>query len=328
MKEHRFPRGLIVLPYAAAVLAAWFGYRQLGPLPSGIPLNRLAWERAFLERGLPLPPNGPREGYWGKAKPLASADPELGWREVAFRLPGRVDTDALGFQSAGEPGAARQILILGGSVAWGAYASSFGATYFSLLAERLARDRYPARISVLATAAWDSENEIAALGGPGLARRPDLVVFLNGLNDVTDSGLLRRGKSVPRAERVGRYLRNMESGRQMAAERRVPAVFCLQPFLLQKRQPSRIEKRIVELSFKDDYPQEFVRSAYPLVREGLRRVAGPQGAYFIDCSGAFDAETATTFADIWHFPDPGHRLLAECLARELEPILAHRGGGS
>ena len=149
MAPRRLPRVLIVVPYAAAVLAAWVGYRQFGPLPSGVPLNRLAWQRAFGERGLALPPNGPREGYWGRFKPRAIADPELGWREVLFRLPGRVDIDALGFQVVGEPSAPRHMLIVGGSVAWGAYASSLGKTYFSLIAERLTANRLPVRISIL-----------------------------------------------------------------------------------------------------------------------------------------------------------------------------------
>jgi hypothetical protein len=167
-------------------------------------------------------------------------------------------------------------------------------------------------------------DELSELERGLAAAEGDLIVFLDGLNDITDSAAFRRGKSVARGERVARYLRNMERGRQLAAERQVPVVFCLQPFLLQKRQLSRIERRIVELSFSDEYPQEFVRSAYPQVRDGLRRLAGPKGAYFVDCSGALDGETATSFADIWHFPDPGHELLAECLANGLLPILARR----
>ena len=65
----------------------------------------------------------------------------------------------------------------------------------------------------------------------------------------------------------------------------------------------------------------FVPTAYPRMLAGLRGLAVEAGTYALDCSDAFSAEKATTFTDVWHFADPGHRLLAECLARGLEPIL-------
>jgi GDSL-like Lipase/Acylhydrolase family len=312
----RLPPSMIAVPYIAAVLVVWIGYHEFGPLPSGEPLNRLAWESAFRERGVSLPAAGPREGYWGHAKPQPTADPELEWREAEFSLPARVEVDARGFQSVGEPSAPRHVLILGGSVAWGAYASSIAKTYFALVADALARAHVPVRITVLAAGGWDSKNELAALRTSGLLQHPDVIVFLDGLNDLTAS------KRVPVEHRVRRYLRNMTSAVRLATEQHVPVALCLQPFLLQKRSLTRIEKRIVALSFAEAFPEPFVRSAYPLMRAGLSQLALSGEASFIDCSGALDGETATTFTDIWHFPDPGHALLADCLARGLAPIVA------
>src|SRR5687767_10855952 len=37
--------------------------------PSGQEVNRLAWEASFLERALPVPEGGPRDGYWGSRMP-------------------------------------------------------------------------------------------------------------------------------------------------------------------------------------------------------------------------------------------------------------------
>lgn len=316
----RLPPSMIAVPYVVVVLVVWSGYHEYGPLPSGESLNRLAWESAFRERGVSLPAAGPREGYWGHAKPKPTADPELEWREAEFSLPARVEVDARGFQSVGEPSAPRHILILGGSVAWGAYASSIAKTYFALVADELTRAHMPVRITVLAAGGWESKNELAALRTRGLLQHPDVIVFLDGLNDLTCS------KRVPVEHRVRRYLRNMTSAVQLATEQHVPVVFCLQPFLLQKRSLTRIEKRIVALSFAEAFPEPFVRSAYPLMRAGLSQLALSGDASFIDCSGALDGESATTFTDIWHFPDPGHALLADCLARGLAPIVAGTAG--
>jgi lysophospholipase L1-like esterase len=58
------------------------------------------------------------------------------------------------------------------------------------------------------------------------------------------------------------------------------------------------------------------------MKTGLEALAQADGVSFVDCSGVFDAERATTFTDLWHFPDPGHALLADRLAPALLEILS------
>jgi hypothetical protein len=45
------------------------------------------------------------------------------------------------------------------------------------------------------------------------------------------------------------------------------------------------------------------------------------GVLFADGSRVFDGEQKTVFADVWHFSDIGHEILADHLAEELVPLL-------
>jgi lysophospholipase L1-like esterase len=294
---------MMSIPVAVAA-GLWFAKRRLIK-PSGEALNRMAWEACFSERGLPVPPGGPRDGYWGARMPPQAKDPELGWREAEAHIPGVVEEDAAGLQRLGSPDARPHLLILGGSVAWGAYASTIEGTYFAQLAHRLAARGSPVRITVLGAGAWTSDHELKALRLRGLALDPDVVLILDGLNDLT------LGKA-SEDERVTAYLSRMRQARDLAVTRGARIVFALQPMLLEKHR-SAIEERVLALSL-DNAGQARVRNGYARMRAGLRELAQADHASFIDCADVFDAERATTFTDLWHFPDPGHALLAERLA--------------
>jgi len=299
---------------AAGVMSLWLAHRRLVK-PSGEKLNRMAWEATFRERGLPVPPGGPRDGYWGARMPAQTRDAELGWREAEAHLPGLVEEDAAGMQRMDRPDARRHLLILGGSVAWGAYASSIETTYFARLARGLAERGWPVRITVLAAGAWTSEHELKALRLRGLALAPDAVLILDGLNDFTQG-------TGTEDERVEGYLTRMREARDLARAQGIGVVFALQPMLLHKTH-SALEERILELSL-DATAEARLRRGYARIGAGLRELAQQEGTAFIDCSGVFDAERATTFTDLWHFPDPGHALLADRLAPALLPMLASR----
>jgi hypothetical protein len=304
---------MLSLPVAAAFGLLLF-WRSLNlDLPSGKKLNRAAWEASFLERDLPAPPGGPRDGYWGSRMPPWTRDPEIGWHESEVHLPGLVDQDALGVQRLEVEGARWHLLIVGGSVAWGAYASSIEHTYFAELARRLAGAGHPVRVSVLAAGAWTSDNELRAFRSRGRALRADVVLFLDGLNDLT------QGKGASEDERVRRYLDHLHEARDLAQTAGAVPVIALQPTLVLKRRRTRIEERILELMADK---AALVPTAYPRMLTGLRGlVASGPGTRIVDCSSALSGETATTFTDIWHFADPGHHLLAECLEAGLEPVL-------
>jgi lysophospholipase L1-like esterase len=301
---------------AAGVGGLWLAKRRL-VLPSGEALNRMAWEANFSERGLPVPGGGPRDGYWGARMPPQVKDLEIGWYEAEAHLPGLVDEDAAGLQRLGPASAPRHLLILGGSVAWGSYASSLDAVYFARMGRWLAARECPTRITVLAAGAWTSEHEVKALRLRGLALAPDVVMFLDGLNDFTLG-------NASEDERVAAYLDHMREARDLARARGIAVLFVLQPTLLQKSR-SRIENRLLELSL-DASAETRVRQGYARIRTGLRDLARGEDTTFIDCSGLFDGERATTFTDLWHFADPGHVLLAEGLAPALLPVLGARGG--
>jgi lysophospholipase L1-like esterase len=300
---------------AAGLAGLWMAKRRLVK-PSGEALNRLAWEASFTERGLPVPPGGPRDGYWGARMPPQTRDPDLGWREAEAHLPGLVEEDAAGLQRLDSPGARAHLLIIGGSVAWGAYASSIEKTYFAALSRALAAHGHPVDITVLAAGAWTSEHELKALRLRGLGLDPDLVLFLDGLNDFTQ----QKGSE---EDLAAGYLSRMREARDLAQAQGTAVVFALQPMLLHKPR-SAIEERILELSL--DAPAEArLRRGYARVRAGLRELARQEGTSFIDCSGVSDGERATTFTDLWHFADPGHALLADRLAPALLEVLAEGG---
>jgi lysophospholipase L1-like esterase len=294
--------------------------------PSGEQLNRLAWEATFRERGLPVPPDGPRDGYWGQRMPRVVEDAHTGWREAEAHLPRLVESGADGIQWAGsDDKAARRLAIVGASVAWGAYASSLDSVYFSRLASKLGASVGPTRIAVVAAGAWDSENELRAFRARVLPLRPQVVVLLNGLNDLTNSAARRRRRvgwpEVPEAERVERYLGNMTALRDEALRAGVTPVYAPQPFLLQKRRKTPLEQRVLELSLGKELSERSLEAGFGEVRRGLLALCAGGRAHCLDVAGVFDAERATTFTDMWHFTDPGHVALADALARQLAPIL-------
>lgn len=300
------------LPALAAV-GAWLFWRgKRLDLPSGKKLNRAAWEASFSERGLAVPQGGPRDGYWGSRMPAWVKDPDTGWHEAEVHRPGFVDQDAAGVQRYESPGARAHVLIIGGSVAWGAYASSLEETYFAHAAKRLAALGAPVRISVLAAGAWTSEKELRAFRRDGLALDPDVVVFLDGLNDLT------QGKGLTEDNRVGSYLDHLHEARDLAETKGVRVVISLQPTLTGKRRKSPLEERVLDLMADK---AAIVPTAYARMRVELRGLEDESGTRFVDCSDALAGEKATTFTDIWHFADPGHRLLGRCLADGLAPVV-------
>ena len=299
------------LPLLCAAGSWRFWSTRQPTLTGGKKLNRAAWEASFEERRLPVP-SGPRDGFWGGRMPPWVRHPEIGWHEAEAHLPGLVEEDANGMQRLRVEGAEAHVLLLGGSVAWGAYASRIEETYFAHLARRLAEAGVPADLTVLAAGAWTSENELKALRCHGPSLRADVVVFLDGLNDLT------QGAELPEQARVRRYLDHLHEARDVAQTLGASVLISLQPTLTAKRRKTPFEQRILELMADK---VEMVPTAYAWMRVGLRGLEDDRGTRFVDCSDAFSRERATTFTDIWHFGDPGHRLLGRCLADGLVPML-------
>jgi lysophospholipase L1-like esterase len=331
----------VLVSYGAAKLArrAWWSFVAW----QGMKLNQDAWEAGFRERGLPVPEQGPRDGYWGSRIAKHVTDPVLGWVLPELHIPDLLEVDANGFQYAPEPGApGTRILIVGASTAFGGYASTIGNTYFSLLGRELEGKQRPVAITVLATGAWKSEQELKAIEAKGLATNPQVVVFLNGLNDITNgaNAHVRYGVETKTLdgsrwhplyhehdypERVRVYLANMREARDRLRALGIDVVFALQPSLFEKKTRSPLEEEVERGALVALGSEEDLRRSYESLRQGLAALANEPGVYFADCSRAFDGETATVFTDAWHFSDVGHRLLAHHLADQLAPWLG--GGG-
>lgn len=290
------------------------------PLPDGLELNQLAWRRSYEERGLPVPASGPRDGYWGRRLPQTAKHPVLGWHTGAVHLPGLWESGELGVQRVASaiPGHQR-LLILGGSVAEGAYASSTSTVYFARLAALLARGKAPVSITIIAGGAWTSVNELAALKLLGLQQRPDVVLFLDGLNDLAlDEAQHQLGR------RLKAYLDNLRQALDLLQASGADVVLAPQPALHDKRHRSAVEDKLLRLTNASSQQREH----YQRLRQGQQRLARRPRVHFVDCSGVFDSERATTMADGWHFSDPGHELLAQHLSRGLLPILLARRGAA
>lgn len=289
---------------------------NLGSLkPSGNPvgdkLRRIAWDSSFTERGLAAPPGGPREGIWGEGvTPLLCATSDCAFRKS---VPGVIEIDDMGFQTVGKKEAPYpHILIVGGSVAWGAGASDIDNTYFSRLLDML-REEYPdAGISVLAYYGSTSGTDLGAFVRRGLDVSPDVVVFLNGLNDLTVKGKVRHSD-------VSDYILNMNTARRIAEREGIQVMIIRQPFPGGKENKSEIEKRVMDLSNRD-YDKVIVPH-YNHIGDTLEKMSRTGEIYYIDAGQCFNRETATTFNDQWHFSDPGHELLARKIYAGLSPVL-------
>lgn len=285
----------------------------------GIALNREAWQASFEERGLTPNSPEPREGYWGARINPKKKGTYLRYTERELTIPNFVDVDAEGFQhvKADHSDSGLRILILGGSVAFGAYASTIDDTYFSVIHRLLSNKGIDNDVFVLASGAWTSYDELLALVMRGIDKNPDIVVFLNGLNDLTNLG-----NDWP--ETVDRYLNNMRKAKVFVVGHGKTAVFALQPFLPEKEILTPYERRILDVS-----PNAYeLAPFYQRIRDGLSKLHDGSGAYFVDCSNVLAKEEETTFTDLWHFSDPGHVLLGEHLGTRVYEIARTTSQGS
>jgi lysophospholipase L1-like esterase len=289
--------------------------------PAGYKLRESAWESSFTERGLSVPPGGPREGIRGEGiTPLKCAVSDCNFRKF---VPGIIEINDDGLQTAGgSENPYPHILIVGGSAAWGAGASDIANTYFSQLYGMLKNEFPDAKISVLAYYGSTSNTDLSSFVRKGLDANPDLVVFINGLNDLTVKGQLRHSDASD-------YILNMKTAALIAERNGIPAVIVRQPFPGGKKNKTELEKRIMEISIKD-YGKTVI-PLYKHIGKMLEEMAKAGEIYYIDAADCFDDETATTFNDQWHFSDPGHKLLAVRIHAGLIPILSEvlgKGGGN
>ena len=320
----------------AGVLAALFLWWRR---PEGRALNRLAWESSFTERGQPVPPRGPREGYWGDRLGPKVAHPTYGWHEPRRAEPGVLDIDEEGVQRYRTAASPKQhVLIIGGSIAFGAYASSIATTYFHVLGTELERLGTPADLTIVASRAWKAVQEGHIVQQHDGRLDADLVVMLNGLNDLTSGATAQKvfGQEVATRdgspwtpeyhahdyeERVVAYLEIMRRVGSFARRHGRTALVALQPSLAERVRPTVIEEWLLDASLVPHESAAALQRSYQAMRAGLAELERAGWLQFLDCSRVFDGERATTFTDLWHFSDFGHRLLGVAMAARIAPIL-------
>jgi len=338
-------RPLFVAVTIAGTLAAigalvWWAQPYLDPVQVGQHVNANAWQASYRERGLTPPPGGPRDGYWQADLPKRLPDAEIGWAERELELPGRISIDANGWQHyrSRHPDH-KTIAILGGSVALGAYASSDETVYFHRLGRRLDSDpRTAADIVIIASIAWKSSQEVAALARRTDSLDLDWVIALDGLNDVTNGSTaesLYSQKSETRdgspwtleyhahdfLERAVAYSKNIAAMHAVAAERNARMMVVLQPALFEREPMTPIEADLFR-RVRDRFASiGHLRETYAAMRKGLSLIADKTDLEVLDASRLFAGEPETTFTDLWHFADPGHELLADAIADRLAPLL-------
>lgn len=323
-----------------ALVAMYFYHRQTNdPIERGQQINAEAWEASYLERGATPPPSGPREGYWGKRLGPNVRDERLGWYTAAVSIPGLVEIETDGTQAwlPAKP-ARRRLLIVGASVAFGAYASSIDKSYFAVLGRELERQGLPTEIRVFAAGAWKSTQEIAALELELSRRKPDLVVCLSGLNDLTIGGTAQTLFTQPVVlldgttashdyhagdfqDRVQLFLKNMRQAAVSCQTAGCELVVALQPSLAEQSHRTPIEEELLRgaLGSRGWHQRDFDQS-YASLRSGLSKMQG-KTVHFVDYSRLFAEQTATTFSDLWHFSDYGHETLGLRLAQDVLPLL-------
>jgi len=284
----------------------------------GLQLIARAWVATYQERHLRIPPRGPRDGV-SLEKSLPRSQKPFGSHENPMSIPGVLEVNSQGLQFAvSPPNPKARLLIVGASVAFAQYATTTDRTYFNQLSRHLMGKGHAIQILVLATRSWTSDQELAAFRNMGLSLKPDFVLFLDGLNDLTQYSQL------PEQERVANYLQRMRTARDLAMANHIQVIFCPQPFLPQKKVKSPLEEAILRVYAGPFQSIGSLIADNQAMRQGLREMTVPNKVWVMDCSGVFDDETYTTFTDIWHFTDVGQAILGEFMAKKLAPFLSRR----
>ena len=316
------------------------------PVVQGMSLNEVAWEASYTERGEPVPPQGPRDGYWGSRTPNPPEDERLGWRAPETRIPDLVNVDAKGLQRF-TPTApiTHRILITGGSVAFGSYASTEANTYYHVIGRALEAQGLATEVTVFAAGAWKSSQDLRAFQVYAEESPVDLVIFLNALNDLTNGATSAAlygmktdidGNNIELPEgakwkpgthfhdydqRVADYLGHMATANDLAKTTDTQVLVVLQPSLAEKRPLTRIEKTLLKGSLRPHRSRRALQNSYAGMRDGLEELSRQEGFSYVDASRIFDDETHTVFSDIWHFSDFGQEILGQLMAEQILPLL-------
>jgi hypothetical protein len=322
------------IPLLLGLVVFCASYFSLGlhksPEEKGKDLNQRAWEQAFTDRGLAAPTTGPRDGWGSSLLMPRVANPAVGWIEREQHVPGMLNVDRDGSQFwRSETTPVARLLIVGASVAFGVGASSEEATYFAVLGRSLERQGMPVEIKVHAAGAWKSSQEVACIREELALGRFDVVILLDGLNDLligaTVDGLFEHNTGGRQSNhagdyeaRVAGYFGNVSMCEELCLAHGSRLLVVLQPALFEKKDMSSLERQVLRATFSGVQSYgEMLFAPYQSMRSGLANMSNDHRIDFLDCSRLFNAEQATTFTDTWHLSDPGQSILGEAIAKKL-----------
>lgn len=330
--------GALSLALVAAEIAArwtWFGTHETAPTALGLyvdqwqaekaaearvdgdarqQLQRRAFDASFRDRGLDLPPVGPRQGYEGeRLLPQRRPCGDLAACESALDLPLLWNLDEAGRQRVGPVDGEVRLLILGDEAALAPFASTLDETYFAVLQEHLAADGPSPSIHVQARRGQSLDQAVDGMILSGIDLEPQAVVLLldpvrdlpaGALGEGAVAELLRRQRaSVRRAARFGRA-----AGLDVA--------FALSPDLGAKISRSAVEEELWDLL--GSAARSRLRQR---LRDEMQRVAEEEGAHFWDYGSLLAGTRGTDFVDLSDVSDRGQEALGRALADDLRPIL-------
>jgi hypothetical protein len=216
----------------------------------------------------------------------------------------------------------RNIIVLGGSVAFGYGAVTDEQTIFRVLNQTLKKDRY--EVFNLAQGGFTSFMDLFSLSTIGLYLEPDIVIVMEGDADThhlvyeSKGGELAWGlfsgseKKFDPEFALSFHYQNLEAVLRLGTHRNRQIILALQP-LSGFENNSTIEK---------DEKIKMMWSFYPRIREMMRLVAKENGAKFIDLSLIFKDEKngSVNFFDKSHLTVTGQRKVAQVFAKTIRNL--------
>jgi len=221
------------------------------------------------------------------------------------------------------------ILVVGASVAEGWHASHIEKTFWSRLSRLLnSKKTDQLCIGVLASPGIHSDVELDLTREFLRDAAPLAIVLVHAQNDIINPvfNMYRGRLGVDKnfvaelVESTDKFLINSSEIRRLAAAKNVHVFEFIPPSAIDKYPLTNDEKSILvgyasPRSYDWSLPVRLLNSAFDRLSGALSLADNANENYtFVDSRRAFHGQTATLFADIYHFGDTGHLMFAEVIA--------------
>jgi hypothetical protein len=287
-------------------------------------LRDLAWRQTYVEHGQPVPPGGRREEWNGQKLTFKRPCKDVSICWSAINNPAIfIDENGYQYSQSCRPREADRadVLVVGGSVAEGAHASTTERTWWNQLDRTLTTLRgTPTCVVVFALGGAKSEWEFQATRSFLKQFQPKLVISMSGLNDLVNHGTDDGNKL---AQYSLDYLSNTFNMARLAESKGAVFVHAFQPALFDKQNLTPIERSLLPgyvktAGYDADAPKRVFGPHLDRIATAASRAAWLDRNYiFIDLRHVTSSSHKTLFADLWHFQDPLHEHLGRVLAHRI-----------